>query len=95
MKAVYIAQRGKIKKKRVLDGNYLGKGKFYDTPLEAREEFEKMKKLDKRRKYKIIVILSNEESQPKPKKEKKLEKMKPKYRTERIMGMPVKERKDE
>ena len=95
MKAVYIAQRGKIKKKRVLDGNYFGKGKFYDTPLEAREEFEKIKRLDKRRKYKI-TILSDEESQPKQKKEKKPEKMRPKYRTERIMGMRVKvEEEDE
>jgi len=36
------------------------------------------------------MILSDEEPQPKQKKEKKTEKMKPKYRTERIMGMPIK-----
>ena len=92
MKLAFIAKRDKDKIEVILDENLLlhGKEKSYPSPIQARAEYERLKRLYKARKYKIRTVFSAVEQKKLLKKQK--ERIKTKQNTlttKKIMGIRV------
>lgn len=90
MKLAFIAKRDKDKIEVILDENLLlhGKEKSYPSPIQARAEYERLKRLYKARKYKIRTVFSAIEQEKLLKKQK--ERLKSKQTTlsrKTIMGI--------
>jgi len=92
MKLAFIAKRDKEKIEVILDGNLLfhGKERPYPSSIQARVEYEKLKRLYKARKYKIRTVFSTPEQERLLKKQK--ERLKDKQTIlsrKKIMGIRV------
>lgn len=92
MKLAFIATRGKERVEVILDENCIfhGKEKSYPSSIQARPEYEKLKRMYKGRKYEIRTVFSAVEQEKLLKKQK--ERLKGKRTTlsrEKIMGIRV------
>lgn len=92
MKLAFIATRGKEKIEVILDENIIfhRKEKSYPSSIQARTEYERLKRLYKGRKYKIRTVFSTPEQEKLLKKQKERVKSKQTTLTRKtIMGIKV------
>lgn len=92
MKLAFIAKRNQEKIEVILDGNCIfhGKEKSYSSSIQARAEYERVKRLYKARKYTIRTVFSTLEQEKLLKKQKgRLKAKETTLSRETIMGIKV------